>query len=143
MQCLRYLCLVISSFKKQRRKSPRGNPFLQAQILTHYIYQTMSTWGQYEKSIAALIHHIRTKMTQTPGQHPLLIWHHPPNLEDFIRLTKNSCSSKNCTQFDSLPSDLLHNIDMWNLGLVHRNKLKSVLDQITQQNFIIFASTSY
>ena len=46
-------------------------------------------------------------------------------------------------QFYSLPSDLLHNIDMWHLVLVLCNKLNPVLAQLTQQNNVLRASKCY
>ena len=69
--------------------------------------------------------------------------HHPPTLEAFTCMTKKSCSSKNSTQFNSLPSDLIHIVDMWHLGIVYYNKFKLVLPQPTQQNPVFHASTSY
>ena len=44
---------------------------------------------------------------------------------------------------DYLPSELIHDIGMWNAGLLHRNKLKQVLMQITHHHQVIRASTSY
>ena len=103
----------------------------------------MSTWGQYEKAIEALIQCIRNKRIQAPGRPPFLAINHPPKLEASTRPTKNYFSSKNLRQFDSLPSDLLHNIFMCHASLVHRNKLKIFLVQLTQRHPVIFASTSY
>ena len=51
---------------------------------------------------------------------------HPPTLEFSTRSNKNSCSSKNCTQFNTLPSDILNTIDTWYFSLVHhKNSIKS------------------
>ena len=62
---------------------------------------------------------------------------HPPFLnqqknyhEVFTLPTKKYCSSKNCTQFDTLPSDTLHNILTWNLSLVHHEKIRIVMVQL-------------
>ena len=44
------------------------------------------------------------------GRTPLFKQHHPPTLEFSTRPKKNSCSSKNCTYFDTLPVDILHTI---------------------------------
>ena len=50
---------------------------------------------------------------------------------------------KNCTQLDSLPSEILHNIDIWNARLVHCKKLKPVLVWITQHHLFLPAYDSY
>ena len=58
--------------------------------------------------------------------------------------TKKNISSKNCTQLDSLPYELYHNIDMWNgVLVVHHNKLKPVLVRFTQHHTVLCESTSY
>ena len=103
----------------------------------------MSTCGQYEKYIYVWLHRIRTKMIQAPGRPPLIMLHHPPPIEASTRLNKNSYSSKNCTQFDSLPSDLLRHIDMWHVVLVHCNKLKTLLAQFIQHHPVLHESTTY
>ena len=107
------------------------------------LQRTMSTWGQYYNAVYSCIQRIGNERIQAPGLLYFLTWHHPTTLEASTCLTKNSCSSKNCTQFDSLPSDLLCNICMWNLGVVHSKKLKPVLARLTQHNPILCASTSY
>ena len=137
------LCLLISGCVKQHRKFPFGNSPFRVQTLMRDIHRTMSTWGQYEKSIAAWIHSIKTERIHVPGYPPSIKQHHLPTLEASTHPTEKSCSSKNFTQFDSLPSELLRNIFMWHLGLVHRRKLKPVLVQLTQHNPIIRVSKSY
>ena len=91
--------------------------------------------------IAVWIQHISNENIHVPGHPPLLTRHYPPTLETSTLPTKNSCSFKNCTKFDSLPLYLLHNIDMWHLGILHCNKLIPFLAQLTQNNPIICAST--
>ena len=108
-----------------------------------YLHLTMPTWRQYYKSIAAWIHCIRNKRIQDPGIPPLLTIYHPPNLEYSTRPTKKSCSSKNCTQMDYLPFNLLHNISIWHAGLENHNKLKPVLELLTQKNPVLCASIFY
>ena len=103
----------------------------------------MSTWVQYEKSIASCIHRIRNKRTHSPGRPPFFTLHHPPTPEASTCPTFTNHSYKNCTQLDSLPSELLHNIDMWRAGLVNHIKLKPVLVQITQYYPVLCASTFY
>ena len=44
-------------------------------------------------------------------------------------------------QLDSLPSELLHNIDMWNAGVVYGIKLKLVLMRLTQHHPFLRAYT--
>ena len=79
----------------------------------------MYTWLQSMKSIVAWIHNIRTEMIQASGSPPFLTLHHLPTLEASTCPTKRSCSSKNCTQLDSLPLEHLHDSDMWHAGIVH------------------------
>ena len=93
--------------------------------------------------IAACINRIRNKRIHAPWRPPFLTLHHPPTLESSTRQSKNDCSPKNCTQLDSLPLDMLHNICMWDAGLVHSNKLKPVLVELTQHHPVLHASTSY
>ena len=50
---------------------------------------------------------------------------------------KNSCSSKNCTQFDTLPSDTLYTVETWHFILVHCNNFKKLLAQLRQHNPIL------
>ena len=69
--------------------------------------------------------------------------YHPPTLEASTCPTKNNYSYKNCARLDSLPSELLHNIDMLHAGLVHCNKLKSFLVWLAQHHPVLCASTSY
>ena len=108
-----------------------------------HLYRTMFTWGQSEKYIAEWTHHIRTERLQAPGYPQLLTRHHPNNPEASTCLLKHSCLFKNCTQFDSLPFDLLHNINMLYSFLLYCNKQKPILAQLTQHNPIICMSTSY
>ena len=61
--------------------------------------------------------------------------------QPFAQLKK--ISYKNCTQLDSFLSELLHNISIWKVGLVHQNKLKPVLVKITQHHPVICVSMSY
>ena len=141
--CSKRICLLISGCVKQCRTFPYGNSFFKIQTLTRDLRRTMSTWGQSEKAIDPGIHHIKTKIIQAPGRPPFLTLHYPPTLEVSIFPTKRSCFSQNCTQFDSFPSDILHNIGIFHMGLVHCNNLKPDLAQITQNNPIIFMSKSY
>ena len=67
----------------------------------------------------------------------------PPSLEDYTYPKKQSCSSKNHTQFNTLPSDILHTIGTWNFRIVHHNKFNKVLVQITQQNQLLCSIISY
>ena len=93
-----------------------------------YLQHMISTWGQSEKYVAAWTHHIRTKRIQASGRPLFLTLHHPPTLEDSTFLTKKYCYLKNCTQLDYLPSNLLHNIGIWHMGLVHCNKMVIAAD---------------
>ena len=142
-QSLIYLCLVLSGCVKHSRKLLCENSLFWDNKLARYLHHTMTTWGQSEKSIAAWIHHIRIKMIQYPGLPPFLVLHLPPTLEASTRPTKNSCSSKNCTHLDSLLFDLLHNIGIWHADLVHCNKLKPLLERLTQNHPVLRVSTSY
>ena len=139
----RGLRILISGCIKQCRKFPCGNPLFQEQILTRDLHYTISTWGQSEKAIAACLHHIGTEKIQAPGRPAFLTLHHPPTLESPTWPTKKSCYSKNCTQCDSIPSDLLHSIGMCHAVLVQHNKIKLVLAQLTKLNTITCASRSY
>ena len=102
----------------------------------------MYMWVQYEKSTAAWIQRIRNKSIQAPGIPTFLITHHPPTLESSTSPTK-TFSHKKCTQLDSLPLELLHNIDMRHAGIVNHKKLKPVLVQLTQKHPVLFEYTSY
>ena len=42
----------------------------------HDLHYNIYTWDQYEKAIAAWLHHIRNKMIYAPGGHPFLTIHH-------------------------------------------------------------------
>ena len=143
LQSLLYIFLVLSGCVKQSRKLPCGNSLFRVHTLTHYLHYTMYIWDRYEKDTSACIHCIRSKSIQDPGRPPLLTLHQPSTLEASTCMTKNSCSSKNCTQFNPLPSDLIHNIGMWHAGLVQPNKLKPSLMKITQHNPVLRASKSY
>ena len=100
-------------------------------------------WVQYEKSISAWLHSIRTERIQEPEHPPFLTINHPPTLKASTRVTTKSRSSKTFKQFYSLPLDRLNNIFMWHTGLVHCNKLKPVLARLTQQNPVPCVSNSY
>ena len=117
--------------------------FFRFQTFTLDIHRSMSMLGQSKKYIAACLHHIRTERIQAPGRPSFLMCHHPTNLEASTRLTKSYCSSKNYIQFNSLPLDLLHNNSMGHSGLVHHNKLKPVLEQLTKHNTVLGVSNSY
>ena len=117
-----------------------SNYFLWVHTLTRCIHRNIYTWVQYEKAISTWLQHIRTKIIQAPGCHPFLTLHHPPTLEASTWPTKKSCFSKSIPQLDSLSLDLLRNIGMWYLGLVHCNKLKRVLVQLTQSHLVLCAS---
>ena len=135
--CLLYIFIVFSSFVKQPRRFPFGNSLSQVDIFTRYLHYTMSTWGQSDKSISAWLHGISTKSILSPGRPSFLTLHHPTILESSTFQTEKYVSSKNWTRFNSLPSDLLHNICMWNAGLLHHNKLKPVLVQATLHRPVI------
>ena len=111
--------------------------------LLFLVLSTMSTRGQYEKYISTWIQWISTESIQDLGFLPFLTWHHPPTLEASNLPTKKYFPSKHCTQFDSFPLDLLHNIYMWRSGFLHHNKLKPVLGWIKQHNTVICSYTSY
>ena len=133
-------CLLPSGSVKNNRKLPCGNSLFWDNKLNFYLHSTMSTCGQYEKSIAAWIHCIRDKSTQSPGRLPFIMIHHSPTFESSTRPTKKSCSSKNCTQLYYLPLFLLRNIGTWNMGTIHCNKLKSFLAWLTQHHTVLRAS---
>ena len=139
---LLYICLILSGCVQQHSKFSCGNSLFQVQTLMYYPHLTMFTWGQSDRYISAWIHGISTKQIQTPGCLPFLTLHHLSTLEYSTIPTKKFCSSKNFTQFDSLPLDPLHNIGMGYAVLVNRNKLKPVLEQLTQHNPVLRASNS-
>ena len=143
LQSLLYLCRLNSGCFKHDSKFPCGKSLFQYMTLTRYLHRIISTWGQYEKSIEAWVHHIRNLRIQAPGCPPFLTLHHPTTIEAYTRPTKKSYSSKNFTQLDYIPSDLLHNIGMWITGFEHLNKLKPVLVQLTQHYPVLCAPTSY
>ena len=103
----------------------------------------MSTGVQSNKSIAACIHHIRNKRVQAPVRPPFLSLHQPPTHEASTCPTLKNRDYKNHTQLDSLPSELLHNIEMWNTGHVNYNKVKLVLFQLTQHHPVLCAYKYY
>ena len=107
------------------------------------LQRTMSTCDQYDKDIFEWIQPISKERVKSSGRPPFLMGHHPPTLEVSTQTNKNYCSFKNFTHFDSLSSDLLHTIFIWNLGLIHHNKIKPVLARLTQHKTIICTSTSY
>ena len=51
--------------------------------------------------------------------------------------------AKHKALFDLLPSDIIHDIDMWNLVLEHREKLKLDLMQLTEHIPILCASCTF
>ena len=101
----------------------------------------MSMWVQTKTYIVAWIHCIIHKRIQAPWRPPFLTIHHPPTIEASTCPTKK-CSYKNCTQLDSLPLELLHNIDMWHASIVNCKKLKRVSLLLKQHHPVICASTS-
>ena len=80
---------------------------------------------------------------KVPGHPNLLQRHHQPTLEVSTCPTKNECSSKNCTQLDTLRSDILHTIDTRYLSLVHHETFKKVLAWIKHQNPVLHSTRSY
>ena len=90
------LYLLLSGCVKRRRKLPCVNTLFWVHTLTRYLHCVMSTWGQYENSIAAWLHHIRIQRIQVPGRPTFLTLLYPPTLENSTNPTKNSCSSKHC-----------------------------------------------
>ena len=84
-------------------KFPSGNSLFWDKTSTFYLHHTIFMWGKSGKAISSWVHGIRTKRIHVPGRPPFLTLHHPNNLEASTLLTKKSCSSKNCTQLDSLP----------------------------------------
>ena len=79
---------------------------------------------------------------KVPWRPPLLNQYHPPNLEVSTCPTKNTHSSKNFTQFDTLPSDTIHIFETCYFSLVHNKILNKVLVRLTHQNPLL-CSTSY
>ena len=133
-----YLRVVLSIIET----SLMGTRFSKDKTLTRYHHCTISTWVQSENSIAEWLQHIRNKSIQAPWHPPIFTLNHPPTLEASTCPTKR-ISYKNCTQFDFLPLELLHNIDMLHVGLVHCNELNSVLVILTQHHPVLCASTAY
>ena len=131
---------MCSGCVKHNRNFPCGKSLFPENILTRYLRRIISMWGQSEKSIAAWLHCIRTKKMQDPVITPFFMIHHPPILEASTRPDKHSCSSINSTQLDYLSSNLLSNIDMCHAGIVHRNKLKPLLVQLTQHHPVLRTS---
>ena len=93
-------------------------------------------WSKYEQSMAEW----RIKV---PGHPPLRNRNHPPDLESSTCPTKTYRPWKNCTQFDTLPSELLHNIDTWHSGIIHCDNFKPVLVRLTQRNPLFFPTNPY
>ena len=106
-------------------------------------HHTMSTLGQTDKSKVEWIRCIRNRRINSPGRPHFLTIHQPTTLEASSNPTKNYVSYKICTQLDSLPSEILHSIDMCHAGLLHCNKLKPILLKLTQHPPVIHAYTSY
>ena len=100
-------------------------------------------WGQYEKSVKVWLLRISNKSIQAPGNPPVFTLNHPPTLEASTRSTKNISSYINCTQFDFLPLEILHNIDMWHAVLVHCNQLKPILVRLTQHRPVLLFYIAY
>ena len=100
-------------------------------------------WEQYEKSMDAWIHRIRTSRIKSSGCPLFLPWQNPTNLEASNFLTKKSCLSRYCTHFNSLLLDLLYDIYMCRSGIAHRKKVKLVLAKLTKHNPVLCASTAY
>ena len=125
---------------KTRVKNQHPPQFTYFLRLTH-IHCTM--WVQYETSMTAWIQHIIHARIKSPGRATFLTWHRLTNLEYSTWPIKKNCLSINSTQLYSLPLDLLHEIYMCHLGLVHFNKLVPALAQLTKQNTIICAFKSY
>ena len=80
---------------------------------------------------------------KVPGNPAILNRHHPPTLEVSTCPTKRSHSSKNFTHLDTLPLETLHTIDMWRFIILHHDKFKKVLAQITQNNPPLCSTRSY
>ena len=118
------------------------NHFLWDKTLMHYHQCTISTWSQTDKAISAWIHRTSNRRIKAPVCTPFLMINHPTTLEYSTLPTKNKYPHKNCTQLDSLPSEILHKIDMWHAGLLHHNKLKQVLVQFTQHPPVLCAHFS-
>ena len=133
-----YFQVVLSVIEK----FSSGNSLFWYKTLTLYHHRTIYTWGQSEKSIVAWIQRISNESIHEPGRHALTTLHHTPTLEYSTCPTK-SFSYKNCTQLDSLLSELLHNIDMWNAGLAHHKKLKLVLVRLTQHRPVLREPLTY
>ena len=64
---------------------------------------------------------------KVPGHPTLPNLQNPPLLEVFTCPAKNSFSLKIYTQFDTLPSDILLNIDEWHFILVNHKKINKFL----------------
>ena len=101
----------------------------------------MSTWGKSDKYTIEWINPIRKRRIKVPVNPTLLMLNYPPTLEAST-LPIKFFPYKNCTQFNSLPLELLHKIDMWHAGIVHHNKLKLVLVKLTQHHTVLCVSTS-
>ena len=140
---LKVICLVLSGGVQEHSKFPCGDLLFWYNTSTHDLHSTMSKRGQYYKSIAAWLHYIITERIQAPGFSPFLARHHLTTLEASTHPTKKSCSSKNCTHFDSLSAYLLQNIYMWHSGLLYFNKRKPFLLRLTKYHPVICYSTSY
>ena len=67
----------------------------------------------------------------------------PPKVEFFTRPDKNACSPTIRTQFDTLPSDLLCNINKWHFTLVHLKKIKKFLTRLTHKNPALHSTRYY
>ena len=98
-------------------------------------------WRQSKKSKAAWIHRIRDKRIKATGHTTIFIRHRLTTLEDSTFLKKNNHPYKNDTLFNSRLLYLLHDIDTWNLVLVHRDKPKRVFARHIDHNPVLCAST--
>ena len=77
--------------------------------------------GQYDKFIAAWIQCISNKIIEIREGPPVITLQHPPTFEACTCPTK-TIPYKRYTHLDFLPLGLIHNIDMWHVGLVHLNE---------------------
>ena len=84
-------------------------------------------WDQYEKSMATWLYCISNASITHPVFTPYLMQNCLTTLEASTFLEKVLFIQRKFTHFNSLPSDLLHDIDMCHLGIVHHNNIKPVL----------------
>ena len=105
-----------------------------------YLHWTMSEWGKPKRTAIPMEEwgepgwgqHDTEMHTKVPCYPPLLkLKTRLPSLEDFTCPTKKSRSSKLCTHFDNLFSDILHNTNTWSFSPVHHEKFQKDLTRIT------------